>query len=263
LSQIHNKSQKTAYYAVKKGFKTGIFYTWDECKEAIQDFAYPRYRKFLSLEEANSFLNDESLPINKVEYVAKNESSNSQDKIVEDCIQDSLKAAKVVAFVDGSYDNEKKYYGSGVLILTPENKIIEIVYHANYEQYLKSRNVSGEVFASLIAMKWAIKNEYDKIVIFYDYSGICNWICKSWEASAPISKKYLQLYEEMSGKLVVEFFKIKAHSDNKYNDAADKLAKRSLINFNTEKPVFDCTEHANLQIKYSYLDFPEFAPEIN
>ena len=46
------------YYAVKVGRKTGIFNTWEECKEQVDGFEGAEYKSFSKLEEANNFLNE-------------------------------------------------------------------------------------------------------------------------------------------------------------------------------------------------------------
>lgn len=43
------------YYVVKKGFKTGIFKTWGECKTAVDGFSGPIFKKFNTLPEASDF----------------------------------------------------------------------------------------------------------------------------------------------------------------------------------------------------------------
>ena len=44
-----------SYYVVKKGFKTGIFKTWAECKSAVNGFSGPIFKKFESFQEASDF----------------------------------------------------------------------------------------------------------------------------------------------------------------------------------------------------------------
>ena len=44
------------FYAVKKGKKTGIFSTWDECKEQVTGFKGAVYKSFKTLSEAEAFL---------------------------------------------------------------------------------------------------------------------------------------------------------------------------------------------------------------
>ena len=45
---------KRKYYVVWKGRKTGVFSTWDECKEQIGNFTGAIYKSFESLAEAKT-----------------------------------------------------------------------------------------------------------------------------------------------------------------------------------------------------------------
>ena len=47
------------YYVVKKGFKPGIYKTWNECKVAVDGFSGPIFKKFNSFEEASEFYKSE------------------------------------------------------------------------------------------------------------------------------------------------------------------------------------------------------------
>ena len=42
---------KKKIYAVRKGHKTGLFYTWDECKKAVHGYSGAEYKGFLTKEE--------------------------------------------------------------------------------------------------------------------------------------------------------------------------------------------------------------------
>ena len=48
-------SNKDIYYVVKRGYETGIFKTWNECKVAVDGFVNPIFKKFNSFTEANDF----------------------------------------------------------------------------------------------------------------------------------------------------------------------------------------------------------------
>ena len=39
------------YYAVRNGYHTGIFNTWDECKKEVSGFSGAEYKSFTKLEE--------------------------------------------------------------------------------------------------------------------------------------------------------------------------------------------------------------------
>lgn len=73
------------YYVVKKGFKTGIFKTWEECKTAVEGFSNPYFKKCNSFAEAKEFFNNQSMvpkfqnakaqPFKSIVY--KNEKNNT------------------------------------------------------------------------------------------------------------------------------------------------------------------------------------------
>lgn len=57
------------YYAVAKGHKIGIFNTWIECKNAVNNYKYAKYRKFSTHEEAQQFLEENKVQINLESHV--------------------------------------------------------------------------------------------------------------------------------------------------------------------------------------------------
>lgn len=53
-------------YAVANGFKTGLFDTWEECKEQVNGFKNAKYKKFKTKKEANLFLKENGVSIIKI-----------------------------------------------------------------------------------------------------------------------------------------------------------------------------------------------------
>ena len=45
---------KKKVYAVRKGKKTGLFYSWIECEAAVSGYAKAEYKGFATEEEANA-----------------------------------------------------------------------------------------------------------------------------------------------------------------------------------------------------------------
>jgi len=90
------------------------------------------------------------------------------------------------------------------------------------------RNVAGEIEGAKKAMGFCIENKIPEVDIYYDYKGIESWANGEWEASKKGTINYKNYYNKVKKKLKVNFIKVKAHSNNKYNDMADKLAKDAL-----------------------------------
>lgn len=203
-------AKKQKIYAVKKGNKTGIFYTWDECQNATKGFSSPDFKSFETEEEAKAYLED-------------------FDIIYEKQISPLLAQGKIVAFVDGSFNKDKATYGFGVQILTPKSSTpIEFSGKGTNIDYLDLRNITGEILGAVNAIDWAWKNEYYNIVIFHDYEGLSKWALGEWNANKPITKFYKNFIDDKKGIINIEFIKVSGHSNNKYNDRVDALAKASV-----------------------------------
>lgn len=50
------------YYAVKRGKTTGVFKTWDECRNAVEGYPGAQYKGFSTLEEAIGYLGESGSP---------------------------------------------------------------------------------------------------------------------------------------------------------------------------------------------------------
>ena len=206
---------KIKYYAIKKGHKTGIFTNWDECSEYVKGFSGAEYKSFKSKEEAEKFLSEDLKP------ETKPEESNKTIKHIS--TEDELHI-----YVDGSFDESKGKYGSGVVIIEP-NKIKKVCFNGNQPEYLSMRNVSGEIKAAEYAMRYCIKNNIKTLNLYYDYEGIEKWCTKDWKANKDCTKAYSDFYDKAKNYLNVNFIKVKAHKGNTYNEMADQLAKKAVL----------------------------------
>lgn len=193
------------YYAVRKGKKTGIYTTWEECKKQVHGYSSAEYKSFATEQEAENFINPKQ--IKNLNFSQINE---------------------IIAYVDGSYiDN---IYGSGV-VLIKDNEIIHTISQAGENvEMLSMWNVSGEIIASMLAIQYAVKNNYNKITIYYDYEGIEKWANHKWKTKKKGTIAYQNFIDKYRNKIIIGFTKVKAHSNNEYNDMADKLAKESIKN---------------------------------
>lgn len=131
------------------------------------------------------------------------------------------------AYIDGSYNEEKDIYGSGIFTL----------YNGNMNKYIrpgkcveskKYRNVAGELEASIWAIKQAIKEKAKTVVIYHDYEGVAKYAEGSWKAKKEYTKAYKAKFEQLNKKVAVKFVWIKSHKGHKYNELADMLAKKAV-----------------------------------
>ncbi len=191
------------FYAVKNGKQTGIFMTWDECRAQVEGFSGAEYKSFKTRDEAVRYINGES------------ESKESYRDLL-------------CAYVDGSFDVAANRYASGVVLIKNDEIIETLSKAAEHPDIVSMRNVAGEITASVMAMRYAVNNGYDRIVIFHDYEGIAKWCKGEWKTEREGTRLYKAFYNSVSQKLKVDFVKVEAHTGVKYNEMADKLAKEAL-----------------------------------
>lgn len=216
---------KNKYYAVKIGKTPGIYQTWSECEEQVKGVSGASYKSFSTLEEAERFISGGTS-----EHNNESELSLSSDDLnleIEKEISE-LSNEKVIAFVDGSYNDEDKKIGYGVILIT--NKAEFTLYKALlYSPYVTARNVTGEIEAVKEAVSWAIENKKNEITIYYDYKGIEKWATKEWKAKQELTQKYVRFINEKAQLIKINFKHSKAHSGITYNEKVDALAKYSLL----------------------------------
>lgn len=208
---------KKKVYAVRKGKTEGIFETWDECKAAVDGCPGAEYKSFSTKEEALEYLDKDS------------DTSANDDSLVD--LQES-KENQVVAYVDGSFDEKIGKYAFGCIMILPGGEIIRESGNGDNPESIALRNVTGEMLGAMFAVKWSIVNRYSSVKICYDYSGIEMWAIGHWKAKTDLTKKYADFMKNNSKNIEISFQKIEAHTGNKYNEEADRLAKTALTDGN-------------------------------
>ena len=192
------------YYAVKKGLKTGIFRTWDECKASVSGYSGAVYKSFQSEEEARSFLG-----LN----------GQKEEGVQNPCC--------VEIYVDGSYNSATGEFSYGMVVLDGGQ---EETYSQSFqdEELATMRNVAGEIKGAEAAMQYALDHGIREIAIYHDYEGIAKWCLGEWKTNKEGTKAYKAFYDKARSQVKISFVKVAGHSGNKYNDMADELAKEAL-----------------------------------
>ena len=195
------------YYAFL-GEESKIFTDWAECLEYMSDKKGYKYKSFRTMEEAEAFLNGENYYDNAIDSDVKN--------------------GYAVAYTDGSFSEEIGAYSYGVIAISPKSEKSEFSGVGNAKEFLSSRNIAGEVSGVLTAVKWAFINGYPRLKIYHDYIGLSEWAERRWDAKSPISIYYVGAFFRYARAVSVEFVKVKGHSNDKYNEEVDKIAKEAL-----------------------------------
>ena len=207
------------YYSVYKG-KSGtpmILTSWDACKAEVIGCKGAIYKSFKTEKEAIEFLalNSENKIDNKKSNI--NKTSNID-----------LDNEGLVIYVDGSFSLDKGNYSYGLVAIHNGNEVYQDCGDGEDKDAVSLRNVAGEVLGSLKAVEYAINNGHDKVTIVYDYQGVESWAIGAWKRNKTLTQNYHERMQENMKKIKVQFHKVKGHSGDKYNDIADKLAKRAL-----------------------------------
>ena len=133
------------------------------------------------------------------------------------------------AYTDGSYDVLTKAFSCGVVLLTPNGRFFMNEKYSANDNNTETRNVAGELKGAELAIRYAMLNGYRRIRIYHDYEGVAAWAAGEWQAKSEVAKVYVDFIGKASSKIEIQFQKVAAHTGNKYNEIADKLAKSALI----------------------------------
>ena len=227
------------YYAVKVGMTTGIFNTWEECKASVDGYPGALYKSFKNLSDAYAYMGWSGQQLTLFDAVENDaqttvDSTSSDDVFVTPLQNETApdtdipfsSSTKAVAYVDGSYNVATNEFGYGVVMFHRGHQI-HLSDSFNDEEMAAMRNVAGEIYGSMAAMEYAIKNGIHSLTIYYDYMGISKWCTGEWKTNKKGTILYKKYYEQAKKKVNITFEKVKGHSGDKYNDLADSLAKEA------------------------------------
>ncbi len=190
------------FYAVRKGIKTGIFATWEECRASVNGYSGAEYKSFPTVEQAKEYL-----------LGAKKERPEEKEY--------------VPFYVDGSFHNVTGEFSYGMVVLF-NGQVLQYNGKYNDPELSSMRNVAGEIKGAEAAMRYAIEHGISKIAIYHDYEGIAKWCLGMWKTNKEGTRAYKAFYEEAKQKIDIKFVKVTGHSGDTYNEMADRLARDAL-----------------------------------
>lgn len=179
-----------------------ILRSWDECKAKVSGVR-SEYKSFKTEEEA-------------LQYIGAYEEEEKEEDVL-------MNKDNHVYYVDGSYMNDR--IGWGIAYIKDGNIVTTMCGGIEPTDKLVGRNITGELEASKMAIRHAISNGIKEIYMVHDYQGISSYITGAWTPKEVESVEYTNWVKEVEKHIKINFVKVKGHSNSKFNNRVDELAK--------------------------------------
>jgi ribonuclease HI len=205
------------YYAIRSPFKK-IVTSWFECEKLVKGVSGTEFKSFHTMEEAQDFIHGAT---------SSKTSKEDQQNVLD------LPYIGTRVFVDGSFNAPAHLYGGSAIFIDdkPEPSVIQTIqFNGSNPDFLRSRNISGEIGATIRAINYAIKKNIKELTIIHDYEGIAKWANGLWRTDkTPIARAYNEsiVNATQNHNLKLKFIWVKGHTGVKYNEQCDKLAKEA------------------------------------
>ena len=214
---------KHNYYAIVfSPSRAEIVRTWNACRTKTQGVSNVKFKGFREKEAAEKWILEQKAP-DATKALDKTKAYVDGSFRAEGSPSDHLRGRWSDKWAEGSFDNKASYAGWGYLIVEKGRIIHRACGRTNAPAI--SRNIDGELQATIEAIKWAMAHGRD-LVIYHDYSGIECWATGAWRAKSSVAIAYQQFIKTVPIKL--DFVKVKGHAGDRYNEMADALAKAGL-----------------------------------
>jgi ribonuclease HI len=228
------------YYAIVRGIIPGIYDNWNSARKQIEGYFPAKYKTFDTKKEAEIYMNSQLISNDSTKI---NDMLDMFSIIKEEPIKEKIDD-KLICFTDGSaINNGKINVKAGFSVVWPNNM------NYNYSEKLIGENATNnraEYSAVISALNIADVIDPSLTKSLYVYSdsmllinSLTKWL-PGWKRNNykkadgyPVKNlDLLKIFEEKMLKRKLIMIHVKAHTGNsnwesKYNDLADKLAKKS------------------------------------
>jgi len=217
------------YYAVARGRQIGIFTDWETTKSHVNGFPSAKYKSFKSVQEAKEYLRENNISLENIteNNIPLDNIITKRDDIHEDL---NIKNNIISIYTDGSYTQGRGGIG---IVYVYNNEIIN-EFFSKMDEYPTTNN-RAELLAIYTVLFNITNFEYEyKIYSDSEYSVktyneyIHNWLKNDFKGikNLDIIKPTWELFQSISKKTKLSIEWVESHSDNKYNNRADILAKK-------------------------------------
>lgn len=162
----------------------------------------------------------------------------------------------ILIYVDGSFYNNG--YGYGLAVVKNDELIFSDYGYIEEKLFREQNNIGGELVASIKAMEWCKKNNITNVFILHDYVGVAKFANGTFKAKTPSTSFYHNKMKQFGS--IPKFIKVAAHSNNKWNDFVDNLAKKGALSdpYTEEvKTKIDETKSLQSKVASGFADYLE------
>uniref|UniRef100_A0A3Q3QL90 Ribonuclease H1 n=1 Tax=Monopterus albus TaxID=43700 RepID=A0A3Q3QL90_MONAL len=228
------------FYAVRKGFKPGVYNSWDECKSQVEKFPSASFKKFASERDAWAFVRGVGLSAAPEVKSGKFVQRHKLWKPLESQLFSLCPGDAVVVYTDGCCSaNGCKGARAGIGVYWGQNHPL------NAAERLQGRqtNQRAEIQAACKALEQAKEKNIKKLVLYTDsqftINGVTKWI-KNWKLNdwrlksggQVINKDDFVKLDRLNAELEVVWIHIPGHAGYRGNEEADRLSREG-----AEKPL--------------------------
>ncbi len=192
------------YYAVRKGLKTGIFTSWDLCKDSVSGFPGAEYKSFKTQEEAEGYMSNDDSSLTSPIPVPKE--------------------GEAIVYIKGITKDNK--YSFGCVFVKSGNCIKKTLGCGDNSETLAIGSSAGEMIAAMYAAKSLIKSGFKKITIVYYQDIIEKLVTGEWKAKNELTKKYAETMKELIYS--AEIFYRKIRKEDSYSMLVSQMAKSAI-----------------------------------
>ncbi len=136
------------------------------------------------------------------------------------------KSAITEIYVDGSF--YQGGYGYGFVVVNNDQNIYQQGGYVEDDIFRGQNNVGGELVSLIKALTWCKEKNYKEVKIYHDYVGVAKFVTGVWKAKTDATILFAKTIKSFNIK--IQFQKVAAHSNNKWNDVVDNLAKAGALN---------------------------------
>ncbi|XP_069350638.1 ribonuclease H1 isoform X2 [Eulemur rufifrons] len=250
------------FYAVRRGRRTGVFLTWNDCKAQVDRFPAARFKKFATEDEAWAFVRNSASPDGsegqknkhvqespvKASKRPRDPLDEDEDESAEPCAkhakQDTESAPPVskdtfcymdfvVVYTDGCCSsNGRRRARAGIGVYWGPGHPLNVGIRLPGRQ----TNQRAEIHAACKAIEQARAQNISKLVLYTDsmftINGITNWVQgwkkNGWKTSTGkdvINKEDFVALEKLTRGMDIQWMHVPGHAGFVGNEEADRLAR--------------------------------------